>query len=155
MISDLEIHNKLEWLNELLLMFVQFENVKEEDFTLSVPELINIIIDVDEEIRKIRQFHSLSHVSIARELSLYCFYILKRKPIIIIDRIEYYGNQINERFCVFILLSSTVNIGIWDEEYIQFLVSMFYNGELSKDAIYLLAITMHQMDKSGEKADGN
>lgn len=154
MIKHEEIEKKLKWLQELLRMFVQVQRIEEEDFALSVPGLINIVMDVDEEISKIKQFHSLDHVSMVREMSLYCYYILKRKPIIVTIEKEKYTSQINEKFCVFLLLSSTKNSEIWDSEYISFLLSMFYRGELSKDALYLLAFTMHQADKLGGKADG-
>lgn len=153
MINREDIEYKLKWIQELLRMFVQFMNIEEEGFTLSVPGLINIVMDVDEEIGKIKQFHNLSHVSIVREVSLYCYYILKRRPIIVID--EAYTSQMNEKFCAFILLSSTESKEVWDKDYLQFLVSMFYRGELTKDAIYLLAMTMHQVDKLGGKKDGD
>ena len=155
MISQEEIEYKLKWLQELLRMFVQSLNVNEEDFTLSLSELINIVVDVNDEISKIMQFHSLLRVSVAREVSLYCYYFLKRKPIIIMDEKQECSHQINERFCVFLLLNSVTNVEIWDKEYIQFLVSMFYRGELSKDAIYLLSNTISQIDKFGGSADGN
>lgn len=154
MIKHEEIEKKLKWLQELLRMFVQVQRIEEEDFVLSVPGLINIVMDVDEEISKIKQFHFLDHVSMTKEMSLYCYYILKRKPIIVTAEKGEYTSQINEKFCVFLLLSSTKNSEIWDSEYIRFLISMLYRGELSKDALYLLAITMHQADKLGGKADG-
>lgn len=150
-----EIEYKLKWLQELLRTFVHYMNIEEEGFSLSISELINIVMDVEEEIDRIKKFHSLDHVSAEREVSLYCYYILRRKPIIVIDEKKKCASQINERFCAFMLLSRENNKEIWDKEYLQFLISMFYRGELSKDAIYLLAITMHQMDKLGGSGDGN
>ena len=149
-----EIEHKLKWLQELLHMFVQYMDIEEKIFSLSVPCLINIVMDVYEDVCKIKQFHNLDNLvqpSVAREVSLYCYYILKRKPIIITDE---YASQINEKFCVFLLLSITENREVWDKEYIQFLISMFYRGELSKDAIYLLTMTVCQVDKLGGNKDG-
>ena len=149
-----EIENKIRFLHELMDTFIQFVDIEKEAITLSVSSLINIVIDVNEEIDKIRQFHHLASVSIAREMSLYCYYFLRRKPIAVMDETKEYAECINEKFCAFLLLSNTENIEIWDHEYIRFLISVFYRGELSKDAIYLLAMTMCQADKLGGKKDG-
>lgn len=154
MMNHDEIEDKLKWLQELLRMFVQYMDIEEETFSLSVPCLINIVMDVEEDVRKIKQFHNLVQTSIAREVSLYCYYILKRKPIIIINETIEYASYINEKFCAFLLLNSTENREIWDKEYMQFLISMFYRGELSKDAIYLLTMTVRQIDKLGGNTDG-
>lgn len=154
MMNNSQIESKLKWLHELLSTFVKSMNVEEDTFTISVVGLINIVVDVDKEISKIVEFHQLTHVSVAREVSLYCYYFLKRRPIIITDETNKYADQINERFCVFLLLSITENIKIWDQEYIQFLISMFYRGELSKDAMYLLTMTMRQTEKLGGEDDG-
>lgn len=149
-----EIEHKLKWLQELLHMFVQYMDIEEKFFSLSVPCLINIVMDVYEDVCKIKQFHNLVQPSVAREVSLYCYYILKRKPIIITDETNEYASQINEKFCAFLLLSITKNREVWDKEYIQFLIGMFYRGELSKDAIYLLTMTVCQVDKLGGNKDG-
>ena len=149
-----EIESRLKWLQEMLRMFVQHMNVEEDAFTLSLSSLINIVMDVNEDISKIKQFHPIiEQVSVAREVSLYCYYILKRKPIIVLNEEKEYANQINERFCAILLLSHTEKREIWDQDYIQFLISMFYRGELSKDALYLLAINIYQVDKVWGKDD--
>lgn len=140
------VFDKLTWLQQFLNIFVESMHIKEEDFTVSVPDIISIIVDVNKEIEQIKQFHSLDHISTAKELSLYCYYILKRKPIMIRDE-EKHLNKINEKFCVSLLLSSVNIEKKLNKEYIRFLVDMFYRAELTKDAIYLLANTLKQMEE--------
>ncbi|MFR5875790.1 MAG: hypothetical protein ACLUFN_04800 [Eubacterium sp.] len=140
------VFDKLNWLRRLLNTFVESLNIQDDDFSVSVPDLISIIVDVNKEIDQIKQFHSLDYISTAKELSLYCYYILKRKPIMIKDE-EKYPNQINEKFCVSLLLSSVNIEKKLNKEYIRFLVDMFYRAELTKDAIYLLANTLKQMEE--------
>lgn len=75
------VFDKLNWLRRLLNTFVESLNIQDDDFSVSVPDLISIIVDVNKEIDQIKQFHSLDYISTAKELSLYCYYILKENQL--------------------------------------------------------------------------
>lgn len=136
---------QLKWFYNLFESFANKIDSKKDDISISVPILIEIIMDVDSEINKLVAFHNLVNISRVRQISLYCYYILKRRPIIASQNVKHASNM-NEYFCIILLLSGLsldINNISDNEEYIDFIIYMFKNGELTKDAIYMLAKTLH------------
>lgn len=147
MINNQNIEKKLEIFESLLMQFMDSIDIERDNIRLSIPSLVSIVTDAEIDIEKEKKFHSLSGVSEAREISLICYYILRRKPIVIDDTDGDNVNLINEKFCAYLLLSSLASIEHIDKSYVDFLISMLYKGELSKDALYLLAITLKTVNK--------
>lgn len=132
-------------LNDFISTGYAKQNVK-----ISKQAVFNIVADVDTELMKIKTFHGM-YASECKETSLLCYYFLKRKPIIY-ESAEG-EDTINEKFCVYLILSR-LNVKARDKivtkDYIEYLVYMFYRGELSKDAIYMLAMTIEMMRSIGD-----
>ena len=147
MIDNKNVEMKLERLNSLLMQFIDSIDIKGDNIRLSIPSLISIVTDTEIDIEKEKNFHGLVCVSEAKEIALICYYILRRKPIVVDGTNDNNANLINEKFCAYLLLGSLMNIEHIDKSYVDFLVSMLYKGELSKDAIYLLATTLKTVDK--------
>jgi hypothetical protein len=145
---------RFDFFQRILLKFADTIQVEKKEISISMQCLSDIIISVENEIKKTRAFHSINHVSWCREISLYCYYILKRKPILLSNN-SGQSIFINERFCVALLLSN-LKIDKQDSdqmsEYTEFLIYQFSYGELTKDSLYLLAKTLEMLkDRRGNE----
>ena len=151
-----EIVEKLEEFNKLFVKFSEYLHCDADVLSTSVPNMIDIIIEVEKEKKKIAIFEQSSSISEVREISLYCHFILKKRPIIMTqEKFRQLPKNINEFFCVYLLMC-TISLTIkpigekgayFPEQYIKRLLYIFSNGDLSKDALHLLAITLQTFCK--------
>ena len=141
----------LKQINSLLKKFAGILSIDSERISVSVSHLVEIILQVEMDKNRIAIFHNNSHISEIRESSLYCYYFLRKRPIAVSEDFKY-TTQINELFCIYLLLS-TISIDckargkkepyhMITEEYFKSVLYIFSNGELSRDALYLLADTI-------------
>lgn len=149
-LSQDEASRRISVLINMLNDFISTLGYAKQSVKISKQAVFNIVADVDTELMKIKTFHGV-YASECKEISLLCYYFLKRKPIIF-ESTEG-EDTINEKFCVYLILSR-LNVKARDKvvtkEYIEYLVYMFYRGELSKDAIYMLAMTIEMMRSIGD-----
>ena len=146
-----EITEILKQINNLVKRFAKILAIDFERISVSVSHLVEIILQVDIDKNRISIFHSDDSISEIRESSLYCYYFLRKKPIATSGDFKY-STQINELFCIYLLLS-TISVdckmkgkkepfNLITEGYFKSLLYAFSDGELSKDALYLLADTI-------------
>lgn len=139
------IKDRLTMLQTLLTKFIDLSHIDTNDVVVSVPSLLSIVTDVEIDINKEKQFHMLSVVSEAKEISLICYYLLKRKPILITNSSTEDDNLINEKFCLYLILGLVEDkklLDAFNSKYIRFVLYTFYRGELSKEALYLYVHTL-------------
>ena len=76
------ILDKMKWLNSLIVTFIEQLDGDNRSISISLPILVEIIDEVQREEEMFTKFHEIIYMSRPRIISLYCYYILKRKPLI-------------------------------------------------------------------------
>ena len=152
MLKPDEITEKISFFKEILIDFIKISNINEDDLTLSLSSLTSVIVSTQKRIEQLRYTHPNLNLCHEREISLYCYYIIKRKPIIAINENDVHYRDVNERFSVYLLLSSIVGsnskfIKYISNEYVEFLVGMFFDGDITMDTIWLLTRTWIQIEQ--------
>ena len=137
-----------------------FANDYGSDLTFSVnnTDLSLIIRKVDQRKHYFREFHAIE-MSELKEISLYCFWVIKFRPYHINNCDESVNDSINEKFCAWFIIhtirtliqsdksgsSSESALDYISDEYIYQLVYSFRLRDISKEALILLTETIALM----------
>jgi len=143
-----DISSTLMLINNLLMKFASVFNIDIKNISVSIPLFINIVLQVKSEKKKIAMLHANTSISEVRETSLYCYYILKQRPIIASEDFKH-STQINELFCIYLLFNS-ISLDCkakgkkepyskMTDSYLKSLLYALSYGELSKEALYSIA----------------
>lgn len=151
MIDNQNVERRIKMLEELILRFIDQIGIERNRVRLSIPSLVSTVTDTEIDIEKDKGFHNLSAISETKEISTLCYYFLKRKPLVVLDETSHDASMINEKFCAYLLLSVSTDIIHLDKNYVKFLISMLYKGDISKEALYLIAQTLKMVDESGRR----
>ena len=151
-----KIFEKLEEFNRLLHTFSDWLGYETNGLSISIPYLVDVFIEVEKEKERISLYEKSIHISEIREVSLYCYFILKKRPVVANNaKPDLLTKNVNETFCIYFLMcviAASKNFcreggEIFPEAYIKHLMKIFANGDLSKDAIFLLAFTLQTFCK--------
>lgn len=128
------IKNRYASLLEYMNDFIKRHHY-EENLTISKNALSQMIIDYFVDIDRLKQFHGIERISTTKIYSYSAFWLIKRKPLMIIkDNLEDYNLTFaNERFVVGYLLrclnDESISTLILDEkkpDYIDFVDNLMY-----------------------------
>ncbi len=128
------INNRYATLWDYMTEFIQRHHY-EENVIISRNALNQMIIDYFVDIDRLKQFHGIERISTTKIYSYTAFWLIKRKPLMIIkDNLEDYNlTFVNERFVTGYLLrclnNENISTLILDEkksDYIDFVDNMMY-----------------------------
>jgi len=130
----------------------------ELSFSVNNTDLSLIIRKVDQRKHYFREFHTIE-MSELKEVSLFCFWLIKFRPYRINSNEESVNDSINEKFCVYFILHTIRNLINADKsgkateaalnyiskEYLYQLTYSFRFRDISKEALILLTETIALM----------
>lgn len=113
--SEEEIHEKTRAFKKITMDFIEgFHYPPDVHLSICDLELSHVIIRVERRLAYYRVFHGME-ANECKEAALYAYWVLRLRPIKIIDEAhinkEGYNDRVNEFFAIHIILSTLVSIG--------------------------------------------
>ena len=154
-LTDSKANIEINRLNKLFSRFLRSNGYSELTFGFSNTDLLSIINKVSQRKHYFKEFHNID-MSDLKEVSLYCFWLVKFRPYYINQEDISINDSINEKFCVYLIIHTIraimqshkldeSPIEYISKEYIYELTYSFKFRDISKEALILLVETIALM----------